>query len=77
VGTDEGLATFVAELPADQAGGVLQLLDVLAAQGFADASQPSREQLLRNVSLASREAAGGVRPGASANTGPEARQPRP
>lgn len=60
VGTDEGLAAFVAELPADQAGGLLQLLDVLAAQGFVGASQLSREQLLRNVSLANRDAAGGV-----------------
>ncbi len=60
VGTDEGLAGFLAELPEDQAGGLLQLLDVLAAQEFAGASQRSREQLLRNLALASREAAGGV-----------------
>jgi hypothetical protein len=60
VGTDAGLAEFLGTLPEDQAGGLLQLLDVLGAQGFAGASQLSREQLLRNLSLASRDAAGGV-----------------
>src|SRR2546423_14570398 len=37
-----------------------QLLDALDAQGFTRASQPSREQLLRNLSLASPDAAAGI-----------------
>jgi choline dehydrogenase-like flavoprotein len=42
-------------------GGLEQLLDVLGQQGFVRApSQASREQLLRNVSLASPDAAAGV-----------------
>lgn len=60
VGTDEGLAVFMTTLPDDQAAGLAMLLDALAEQGFEHASQLSREQLLRNVSLASRDAAGGV-----------------
>src|SRR4051812_37333943 len=60
VGTDEGLAQFMQTLPEDQATGLGMLLDALAEQGFEHASQLSREQLLRNVALASRDAAGGV-----------------
>src|SRR4051794_10003831 len=60
VGTDEGLAQFLQTLPEDQAAGLGMLLDALAEQGFEHASQLSREQLLRNVSLASRDAAGGI-----------------
>jgi choline dehydrogenase-like flavoprotein len=42
-------------------GGLLQLLDVLAAQGIATApSQPSREQMLRNITLASPDGAKGI-----------------
>jgi hypothetical protein len=43
-------------------GGLLQLLDVLASQGIAQdgKSQLSREQVLRNLQLASPEAAAGV-----------------
>jgi choline dehydrogenase-like flavoprotein len=60
VGADEAVAQQIAQLPEDLAAGLGQLLDALDAQGFARASQPSREQLLRNVALASRDAAGGV-----------------
>ena len=47
-------------LPELARGGLGQLLDALAAQGFAGASQASREQLLRNVTLASPDAAAGI-----------------
>ena len=54
------LEGVIAGLPEDQATGLLQLLDALAEQGFAHASQRSREQILRNVSLMGPAAAGGV-----------------
>jgi hypothetical protein len=60
LGVDQGLADVLAGLPADQSAGMAQLLDVLAEQGFLGASQASREQLLRNTAMASREAAGGI-----------------
>ena len=60
VGADEALLLALDALPPEQAAGMLQLLDALAAQGFNDASQLSREQLFTNVSLASTEAAGGI-----------------
>lgn len=60
VGADQALALMLATLPPDQSQGMLQLLDVLAAQGFLDSSQLSREQLFTNLSLASQEAAGGI-----------------
>lgn len=60
VGADQALALAIATLPPDQSQGMLQLLDVLAAQGFLDSSQLSREQLFTNLSLASQEAAGGI-----------------
>ena len=47
-------------MPPDQKAGLQQLLDALAGQGFVGASQMSREQLLLNVSLASRDAAFGI-----------------
>ena len=61
VGADEALLLALDALPPEQAAGMAQLLDALAAQGFNDASQLSREQLFTNVSLASTEAAGGDR----------------
>ena len=60
VGADEALLMTLDALPAEQAEGMLALLDALAAQGFAGMSQLSREQLFANVSLASAEAAGGI-----------------
>lgn len=57
---DEALVGILDTLPPDQAAGLLQLLDALAEQGFEGMSQLSREQVLTNVSLASREAAGGI-----------------
>ena len=60
VGADQALAVTLDQLPPDQAEGMGQLLDALAAQGFNGASQLSREQLFTNVSLASTEAAAGI-----------------
>jgi choline dehydrogenase-like flavoprotein len=59
-GVPDAVAQTLAGLPADQLGGICQLLDVLGAQGMLTASQASREQLLRNLSLGSPEAAGGI-----------------
>ncbi len=47
-------------LPPDQRDGLIELLDGLGQQGFLRASQASREQLLRNVSLLGPEAAAGT-----------------
>ena len=60
VGADQGLLMALGEMPEDDRAGLLQLLDLLAEQDFATSSQLSREQLLLNMQLASREAAGGV-----------------
>ncbi|WP_165823047.1 gluconate 2-dehydrogenase subunit 3 family protein [Micromonospora globispora] len=60
IGVDQALLVALDLMPAEQRAGLRQLLDVLADQGFADASQPSREQILTNLSLASREAAAGI-----------------
>src|SRR5437764_10056838 len=59
-GVPESLAEMLATLPPDQQEGMGQLLDALDAQGFGSASQASREQLLRNLSLASPDAAAGI-----------------
>lgn len=59
-GVPDGVAQTLSNLPPDQFAGLCQLLDVLSAQGIAGASQASREQLLRNVSLGSPEAAAGI-----------------
>ncbi|MFL5824685.1 MAG: FAD-dependent oxidoreductase [Solirubrobacteraceae bacterium] len=59
-GVPEGVAQALTPLPDDQRAGLCQLLDVLAAQGLLTASQASREQLLRNVSLGSPDAAAGI-----------------
>jgi choline dehydrogenase-like flavoprotein len=60
VGTDQAILQALDAMPAEQAAGIGQLLDALALQGFNDVSQLSREQLFTNLSLASREAAGGI-----------------
>ncbi len=60
VGADQALAMAIEQMPPEQAAGVGQLLDALSQQGFAGMSQLSREQVLTNVSLASREAAVGI-----------------
>jgi choline dehydrogenase-like flavoprotein len=60
VGVPPALELVLETLPAEQQAGMAQLLEGLAAQGFADASQRSREQLLRNLALLGPEAAAGV-----------------
>ena len=60
VGADLAFAELIAALPPEQLSGTLQLLDALGDQGFASASQPSREQIMRNISLLGGEAAAGV-----------------
>ena len=60
VGADEALLQTLDTLPDADRAGLLELLDVLVEQDFLEVSQRSREQILLNMSLASREAAGGV-----------------
>src|SRR5438067_576205 len=62
LGVDSGIEELLAALPDPTVrAGLLQLLDVLGDQGFGRApSQASREQVLRNLALASPEAAQGV-----------------
>ncbi|HEX2085942.1 MAG TPA: FAD-dependent oxidoreductase, partial [Solirubrobacteraceae bacterium] len=60
LGVDEAIAEALDLMPPDQKAGLQELLDVLAEQGFVGASQLSREQLLVNLQLASRDAAFGV-----------------
>jgi choline dehydrogenase-like flavoprotein len=56
------VADLIAQIPDDVTrGGLLQLLDVLDAQGIGKApSQLSREQILRNITLASPDGAKGI-----------------
>ncbi|MCB0871574.1 MAG: FAD-dependent oxidoreductase, partial [Solirubrobacterales bacterium] len=59
-GANEIVAQTIGEMPQADQDGMDQLLDSLAMQNFASLSQASREQILTNTSLASREAAIGV-----------------
>src|SRR4051794_35306061 len=56
------VADLIAQIPDDVTrGGLLQLLDALDAQGLGNApSQLSREQILRNITLASPDGAKGI-----------------
>jgi choline dehydrogenase-like flavoprotein len=60
LGVPQMLEDTFAEMPPEQKEGMLQLLDGLTAQQFAQASQLSREQILRNVGLLGTQAAAGV-----------------
>ncbi len=60
IGIDQALSQFLATMPDEQRGGLLQLLEALADQGFVRSSLRSREQILRNVALTGAEAAAGV-----------------
>ncbi|HEX2086329.1 MAG TPA: NAD(P)-binding protein, partial [Solirubrobacteraceae bacterium] len=60
LGVDEAIAEALDPMPPDQREGLQELLDALAGQGFLGASQLSREQLLVNLQLASRDAAFGI-----------------
>ncbi|MGZ5320867.1 MAG: FAD-dependent oxidoreductase [Solirubrobacterales bacterium] len=61
LGVDEAAAQLIAEIP-DPAlrDGLRELIGAIAQQGFGLASQPSREQILRNVALSGPQAAAGV-----------------
>src|SRR3712207_2733175 len=60
VGADQALLQTLETMPPDQQAGIGELLDALALQGFDEVSQLSGEQILTDVSLASRDAAVGV-----------------
>jgi choline dehydrogenase-like flavoprotein len=57
---DQGVEQIIATLPPELQAGLGQLLDALAEQGFAQLSQPSREQILWNVSMSDPGGAQGV-----------------
>jgi choline dehydrogenase-like flavoprotein len=62
LGVDAGVAELIEGIPDEVIrGGLCQLLDVIASQGLDRApSQLSREQLVRNLQLASPDAAAGI-----------------
>src|SRR3954470_24155335 len=61
LGVPEGVEGLIDTLDEELQAGLLELLDAIDAQGIARMpSQASREQILRNMSLASPEAAGGI-----------------
>ncbi len=61
LGVDKVLARYLVEsVPPELRGGLLGLLDGLAAQGFVGASQEKRESILSRISGSSPEAAKGV-----------------
>ncbi len=60
VGVDVALTDMLRAAPDEDQAGLGQLLDGLAAQGFTGASQLSREQLLRNMSMAGAAAADAI-----------------
>ena len=62
LGVDAGVAELIAGIPDEVIrGGLAQLLDALASQGLERMpSQLSREQLIRNMQLASPDAAAGI-----------------
>jgi choline dehydrogenase-like flavoprotein len=61
IGVDVMAAELIEAIPDPvMKGGIAQLLQALGQMGITRATQPSREQILRNVSLSSPEAAGGV-----------------
>src|SRR3954451_16264214 len=57
---DQGAEQIIATLPPELQAGLGQLLDALAEQHLGLLSQPSREQLLWNVTMADAEAAQGI-----------------
>src|SRR5918911_5197573 len=61
IGVEQGVEQLIETLDAELQAGLAQLLDALASQGLERMpSQLSREQILKNMSLASPEAAGGI-----------------
>src|SRR5882672_2103641 len=60
IGVDEAFEQMLETMPPENQAGIGQLLDALGEQSFANASQLSREQLLRNIALLGAEAAAGI-----------------
>lgn len=60
VGANQAVAEALEGLPPESRDGLGELLDLLELQGFSALSQASREQVLTNMSLASRDAAIGI-----------------
>src|SRR3954470_10696045 len=61
IGVDQGVEQLIGELAEELRTGLAQLLDALASQGLERMpSQLSREQVIRNMMLASPEAAAGI-----------------
>jgi choline dehydrogenase-like flavoprotein len=61
LGVPEGVEGLISTLDDELRAGLLELLDAIASQNLANMpTQLSREQVLRNMSLASPEAAGGI-----------------
>src|SRR5215208_5534082 len=61
LGVPEGVEQLIATLDEELQSGLCELLDAIDSQGMARMpTQLSREQVLRNLSLASPEAAGGI-----------------
>src|SRR3954470_3448102 len=61
LGVPEGVEQLIETLDEQLQAGLSELLDAIASQGIDRMpSQLSREQILRNLSLASPEAAGGI-----------------
>ena len=58
--TEMAVEGLIEGLAPELQAGLAELLDVLAAQEFTEATQLSREQLLTNLRLASPDAAGGI-----------------
>jgi len=61
LGVDQGVALMIEAIPdPEMRGGLAELIRALGAQGIARASQPSREQIIRNAALSGPDAAAGV-----------------
>src|SRR4051794_5378428 len=60
LGVDQAFEQMLDTFPPENRAGMLELLDALDQQHFTEQSQLSREQLLRNISLAGPEAAAGI-----------------
>src|SRR3954470_12069209 len=61
IGVEQGVEQLIGELDEELQTGLAQLLDALASQNLDRMpSQPSREQVIRNMSLASPDAAAGI-----------------
>src|SRR5207248_11105866 len=61
LGVDAVLEMLIASFPEEQAVGLFFLLEVLGAQGFAEASQEERERRLLELAGLSDDAAAGVK----------------